>query len=62
MIVVEGERQKGYGTMTLRALRKRCIGQNITPIAGCWYFNHQSKKTIEASGFYSQTRLLRIVF
>lgn len=62
MIVCEGERQKGYGTKMLIALREHCLAEGIRPIAGCWYYNHQSKKTIEASGMYSQTRLLRVTF
>ena len=62
MIVCENERKKGYGTKTLKALQSYCLSQGIEPIAGCWYYNHQSKKTIEASGLISQTRLLKISF
>lgn len=62
MIVLETERLKGYGTKTLRALKRHCESQSLRVIAGCWYYNHQSKKTLEAAGLYSQTRLLKIGF
>ena len=28
-------------------------------IAGCWYYNHTSKKTLEKAGMLTQTRLLK---
>lgn len=62
MIVLDSERQKGYGTMTIKALRKRCDEDHITPIAGCWYYNHQSRKTLQKAGFYSDTRMLKVYF
>ncbi len=30
--------------------------------AGCWYYNHRSKQTLERAGLYSPTRLLRISY
>ncbi len=62
MIVKEDVRRRGYGGMTLRALKRHCLNRGIQPIAGCWYYNHQSKRTIESAGLYSQTRLLKIHF
>lgn len=62
MIVVDSQRQKGYGALTLKSLRKICHENNITPIAGCWYYNHLSKKTLQNAGFYSDTRMLKIHF
>lgn len=62
MIVKEAVRRQGYGRQTLLALQEHCVGQGIRPIAGCWYYNHQSKKTLESAGFYSATRLLKLHF
>jgi hypothetical protein len=30
--------------------------------SGCWYYNHNSRKTIESAGRYSRTRLLNVTF
>ncbi|MFD3163736.1 GNAT family N-acetyltransferase [Herpetosiphon sp. NSE202] len=55
-------RQQGYGTRLIQALIRHCQNQQIQPIAGCWYYNHNSKKTLERAGMASATRLLRIEF
>lgn len=62
MIVVDSQRQKGYGALTLKSLRNICHQNDITPIAGCWYYNHLSKKTLQNAGFYSDTRMLKLHF
>jgi RimJ/RimL family protein N-acetyltransferase len=62
MFVVEEFRQQGVGTATLRLLLDECKKQNVRPVAGCWYYNHLSKKTLERAGMFSQTRLLKIDF
>lgn len=62
MFVIEAFRQRGAGTATLRLLIDECKKQNLRPVAGCWYYNHLSKKTLERAGLYSQTRLLKIDF
>lgn len=62
MFVVEPHRQQGYGTAILRLLQWKCRRRRLRPIAGCWVYNHQSKKTLEKAGMYSQTRLLRISY
>ncbi len=55
-------RQQGCGTRLIQALIRHCQNQQIQPIAGCWYYNHNSKKTLERAGMYSPTRLLKIEF
>ncbi|MBP8251838.1 MAG: hypothetical protein KAX40_05705 [Herpetosiphon sp.] len=62
MFVIERFRQHGVGTATIRLLLQHCIAQNLRPIAGCWYYNHTSKKTLERAGMYTQTRLLKVEF
>ncbi|MBE2236838.1 MAG: GNAT family N-acetyltransferase [Caldilineaceae bacterium] len=62
MITVEPLRGQGIGTAIIRALLDECARQQLTPIAGCWCYNHLSKKTLEKAGMYSQTRLLKISY
>lgn len=62
MFTVEGKRLSGVGRNTIVKLKEICYQNKITPIAGCWYYNHNSKKTLESAGMFSQTRLLVIRF
>lgn len=62
MFVSEKHRQKGIGTATLKLLIAECQKQSLSPIAGCAYSNHLSKKTLERSGMFTQTRLLKVEF
>jgi len=60
MFVVENHRQGGLGKSTIGLLIEHLKNQGITPIAGCWYYNHNSKKTLQKAGYYSKSRLLNI--
>lgn len=62
MYTAEAQRRTGVGTATLRLLMARCRAQGLRPLAGCWYYNHRSKQTLERAGLYSPTRLLRISY
>ena len=62
MFVLERFRRQGAGTATLLLLRKECEKQGLQPVAGCWYYNHASKKTLERANMFTQTRLLKIDF
>lgn len=62
MFVMPESRQKGVGTHTLRLLIDKSLKQGLRPVAGCWYYNHASKKTLERAGMFTQTRLLKIDF
>ena len=62
MIVREEYRQKGYGANILNGLKNIVKSKEKIPISGCWYYNHNSKKTMESAGAYSKTRLLRFYF
>lgn len=62
MFVIERFRNQGVGTATLQLLVNECKRQKLRPVAGCWYYNHLSKKTLERAGLFSQTRLLKIEF
>jgi len=62
MYTVEDLRQRGYGTNILLLLKDIVYGKQLVPIAGCWYYNHNSKRTLENTGMYSETILLRISY
>ncbi len=62
MSVHPDHRQKGVGRSIIMHLAEICREQGITPYCGCWYYNHNSKRTLESAGFVTQTRLLKVWF
>ncbi len=62
MYVMEEKRQQGYAANILQTLKTLVQNQGYTPRSGCWYYNHNSKKSMEAAGAYSKTRLLKFFF
>ncbi len=60
VFTAKGFRQKGIGRNTVLFLKRECYQNKLRPIAGCWYYNHNSKKTLESAGMFTQTRLLKI--
>lgn len=62
MYVCEEYRQRGIACSILTHLRERVKNQGLTPISGCWYYNHNSKKSLESAGAYAVSRLLRFHF
>ncbi|MBL4934165.1 GNAT family N-acetyltransferase [Clostridium sp. YIM B02515] len=62
MFTNEKYRQKGIGRSIIMNLMDICREKGLKPLAGCWYYNHNSKRTLESSGYISTTRLLRIDF
>jgi len=62
MFVVPEKRQQGYARNILKHLQKHASAKGYLVRSGCWYYNHNSLKSIISAGAYSQTRLLRIYF
>lgn len=62
MFTRDSRRQQAIGTSTIVYLRRVCHAEGLRPIAGCWYYNHASRKTLEAAGMFTPTRLLRFEF
>jgi GNAT superfamily N-acetyltransferase len=62
LYVVETARRQGLGAAIIAYLIDRCVESGLRPVAGCWYYNHNSKKTLEKTGLFTQTRLLKISF
>ena len=62
MFTVEAYRNQGIGPAIITHLMDRCAERGLRPVAGCWYYNHRSKKTLEKAGLFTQTRLLKISY
>jgi GNAT superfamily N-acetyltransferase len=60
MHTIEKFRRQGVGTATIRLLIDECRRRGLRPVAGCWYYNHFSKKTLERAGMYTATRLVKV--
>jgi RimJ/RimL family protein N-acetyltransferase len=60
MYTIERFRQTGVGTATITMLIAECRRRSLRPVAGCWYYNHRSRRTLQRAGMYSPTRLLKI--
>jgi RimJ/RimL family protein N-acetyltransferase len=60
MFTIERFRREGVGTATIALLIAACRRRGLRPVAGCWYYNHRSKRTLERAGMYSATRLLKV--
>ncbi len=62
MMVAPAQRQQGIGTRMIRYLRSVCEQNGLQPLAGCGYDNVLSKRTLEAAGMVTATRLLRVTY
>jgi GNAT superfamily N-acetyltransferase len=62
MYTMEPHRNAGVGTATIALLIDECARRGLRPVAGCWYYNHASKRTLERAGMVTQTRLLKIEY
>ena len=60
MYTFEAYRRMGNGASIVGALVDECLANSLTVTAGCWYYNHYSKMTLERAGLHCSTRLLRI--
>jgi GNAT superfamily N-acetyltransferase len=62
MFVRPEYRGQGMATNILFSLKNVVHEKGLQPISGCWYYNHNSKKSVQSAGMCSKTRLLRIHF
>lgn len=56
MITCKQHRNKGVGQLIIWHLKEFCYSKKIKPVAGCWYYNTISRKTLEKSGMISVAR------
>lgn len=50
MVTCKEHRNKGVAQTILWHLKEWAYARNLKPIAGCWYYNVLSRKSLEASG------------
>src|SRR5829696_3355666 len=60
MYTIKRLRRAGVGTATITMLIAECRRRSLRPVAGCWYYNHRSRRTLQRAGMYSATRLLKV--
>jgi len=61
MITCKEHRKKGIGQIILWHLKEICYEKGITPVAGCWYYNTLSRKTLEKANMISVARGMRAI-
>ena len=62
MFTIGEHRRAGVGTATITLLLDECRKRELRAVAGCWYYNHASRRTLERAGMYSPTRLLSVSY
>ncbi len=62
MFVCTQKREQGYARNILKGLQYIVEENERKAVSGCWYYNHNSKKSMESAGAFSKTRLLRVYF
>jgi RimJ/RimL family protein N-acetyltransferase len=62
MFTLEPFRSTGVGASTIALLIQECSRRGVRAVAGCWYYNHASKRTLERAGMVTKTRLLRVEY
>lgn len=56
MVTVREKRTKGIGQTILWHLKEWAYENGLKPIAGCWYYNVLSRKTLEKAGMITASR------
>jgi GNAT superfamily N-acetyltransferase len=62
MFTHEAFRGTGVGAATIGLLLDECARRELRAVAGCWYHNHASKRTLERAGMVTRTRLLKVEY
>lgn len=62
MFVCEEYRCQGIAANILQNLKHIARDKGFKVFSGCWYYNHNSKKSMESAGAYSKTRMIRFYF
>jgi hypothetical protein len=61
MFAREDRRGQGIGRSIILHLKDIVIRRGKIPVPGCWYYNTNSRRTLESAGYITQSKLLRIV-
>lgn len=60
MVTAKEHRRKGYATKTIIQLINTCIDLERQIRAGCSYYNHASKRTLEKAGLIVSNLIIRV--
>ena len=62
MLTKESQRGRGVGRSIILHLKEIVHEMGMTPVPGCWYYNINSRKTLESAGYITKSKLLHIIF
>ena len=57
----ENRRRRGVGRSIILRLKDIVYDLEMTPVAGCWYYNTSSRLTLESAGYITKSKLLRVI-
>ncbi|WBW98574.1 GNAT family N-acetyltransferase [Oceanirhabdus sp. W0125-5] len=60
MIVADSKRCRGFGTETIKGLINIAKEKSLRVQAGCWFYNHASKKTLLKAGMTQSNMIIRV--
>jgi len=61
MLTKESQRGRGVGRSIILHLKAIVYDMEMTPVPGCWYYNTNSRKTLESAGYITKSKLLRVI-
>ena len=61
MVTCKEHRRRGIGRFILWSMKQWCYERNLQPIAGCWYYNTVSRRSLESVGMASRSRGMRAI-
>lgn len=61
MLTKESQRGRGVGRSITLHLKAIVYDMGMTPVPGCWYYNTNSRKTLESAGYISKSKLLHVI-
>jgi len=62
MFASKNRRGEGIGRSIILHLQQVAHELGKTPVPGCWYYNTNSKKTLESAGYITKSKLLKFHF
>ena len=62
VLTKESKRKLGVGRSIIIHLKRIAYEDGLTPVAGCWYYNTESRITLESAGYITKSKLLRVIF
>ena len=61
MVTCKEHRRRGVGRYILWSLKQWCYARQLQPIAGCWYYNTLSRRSLESVGLSPRSRGMRAI-